>query len=130
MLKGRQAILALPFLAFLSLGCSPSGPIPPKLERPDPPLESYNSAGDNVLDGSNDEDEGGNEKKRGKKQKPSDHDEASDPAWEYRLADRDCARLVTKRTMGSILTIFNRLRPGIYRTEYVACMRSRGYDVR
>jgi hypothetical protein len=40
-----------------------------------------------------------------------------------------CNAEATKQTMGNILTIVTRLRPGAYTASYVACMRKKGYDV-
>ena len=55
--------------------------------------------------------------------------EAEAPALAYAKADNACRQQASKTTMGSILAIFTRLRPGAYDANYKACMKGHGYDL-
>jgi hypothetical protein len=100
--------------ALLMAGCSPPGPIPTKLvtgtPQPDPELAKSESKG---------------------KHKKGDKDKnlPMSARLDYESSVNACEDLATKETMGSMLTILKRLRPGAYTASYVACMKGKGYVV-
>jgi len=110
MRKVGKDILAAWLLALLLSGCAARGPIPPKLatSTPDASADAKTDTG----------------RHHGKSAKPPD------ATLEYEKAVDDCTAQATKETAGSILTIVTRLRPGAFTASYVACMRTKGYDVR
>jgi hypothetical protein len=104
-------LLAVCLMALLLSSCSPPGPIPPKLAPPD---ASANAQADT------DKDKGhhGNSKKA-----------SEAPAQAYITSENECSQQANKETMGSIFAMVLHLRPGAYTAHYVACMKTKGYDV-
>ena len=43
--------------------------------------------------------------------------------------ENECSQQANKETMGSIFAMVLHLRPGAYTAHYVACMKTKGYDV-
>jgi hypothetical protein len=109
----RQEISAVLCLTTLLLsGCAPPGPLPPKLV-------------------SNDTDADAAKTEQAKARHQGEVAGKKAPLGarlEYETAVKDCDAQATKQTMGSLLTIVTRLRPGAYRAAYVACMKSKGYE--
>jgi hypothetical protein len=115
-------------LGTLLLGCSRPGPPPPNLatDAPAPTSSTAPASADNADNA--DVKKGGkvklaNEAKKAKQIKGSSDQEA------YKTAMNDCSADAQKKTMGSILAIFTRLRPGAYSTNYADCMKTHGIDV-
>jgi hypothetical protein len=119
MMKVRQEILAACLSALLLSGCAPPGPIPSKLVGSDAPGESRADADTDTHHAN------GSHHTKGQKKGPP-----LSARLEYETAVKECGDLATKETMGSILTIVTRLRPGAYTASYVACMKAKGYAVR
>ena len=111
MRKVGKDILAAWLSALLLSGCAARGPIPPKLAT---------STADASADAKTD-----TGPHHGKSAKAS-----PDATLEYQQAVDGCTAQATKETAGSILTIVTRLRPGAFTASYIACMRTKGYDVR
>jgi hypothetical protein len=73
--------------------------------------------------------------KHGKHKKGGKGDEGNaplqprDPASALAAAERLCRDTARDKGMKSVLGILTHLRPGAYDQEYVACMKSKGYEV-
>jgi len=117
MAKVRQEIVAACLAALLLSGCAPAGPIPPKLATHAPDASPADAEADIGVEGHH----------HGKANKAKKAPLGA--TLEYETAVNDCESQATKETMGSILTIVTRLRPGGYTASYVACMKTKGYVV-
>jgi len=74
--------------------------------------------------------------KKGKKGKKGDKGDKGnapqqprDPASALAAAERFCRDTARDKGIKSVLSILTHLRPGAYDEEYVACMKSKGYEV-
>jgi hypothetical protein len=115
-MKMREVRLGGCLLALLLAGCAPPGPIPPKLATTAP--DNTAAADKANADSHNSKSQHGTRGAAGKSE-----------AWEYQTAVNACTDEALKKTTGSILAILSRLRPGAYTKSYVACMKTKGYDV-
>jgi hypothetical protein len=112
-------------LGMLLLGCSRPGPPPPNLAISAPaPTSSTASASADSAD----------VKKVGKVKLAKDAKDAkankgSSDQEAYKTAMNACSADAQKKTLGSILAIFTRLRPGAYSANYADCMKTHGIDV-
>jgi hypothetical protein len=109
MLKMRGLGLAACLAGLLLAGCS--RPVPPPLLSTTPPATAE-AAKTGAAAG---------KIKQGK--------EAEDPTQAYKTASDACQQQATRTTMGSVLAIFTRLRPGAYNADYNTCMKEHGYDM-
>ena len=113
-------------LGMLLLGCSRPGPPPPNLatDAPAPTSSTAPASADSadVKKGAKKKGAKENETKETKVVKQSDQEA-------YKTAMNACSADAQKKTMGSILAIFTRLRPGAYSTNYADCMKTHGIDV-
>lgn len=98
--------------ALLLAGCAISGPSPSKLAD-SPDVNSEAKTGSAVASAKRD---------KGKSNQSA--------RLAYQTAANQCSQQAEKNTMGSLLTIMTRLRPGAYSTSYVACMKAQGYEVK
>jgi hypothetical protein len=98
-------------MALLLSSCSPPGPVPPKLALSTPDANAQ-------ADTDKNKGHHGNSKKA-----------SEGPAQAYITSQNDCSRQANKETMGSIFAMVLHLRPGAYTAHYVACMKTKGYDV-
>jgi hypothetical protein len=121
----RQEILAAFLSAVLLSGCAPQGPIPPKLDT----TAAVASRADDESDTLDIELDDESDKRERHRTKELDEGGSLDPSLEYRNAVRACTRYATNQTVGSVLAILSRLRPGAYTAKYVDCMRTKGYAV-
>jgi hypothetical protein len=91
--------------AVLVAGCAISGPVPHKVgHQPNATSESETDAAVAVLG-------------EGKSQAT------------YQAAEKVCSQKAEKKTIGSLLAVVTQLRPRAYWTDYVACMKAKGYEV-
>ena len=60
-------------------------------------------------------------------QRPAKADESGNTLAK---AERDCQKETTKKSIGSVVAIFTHLRKGSADEDYVACMKTRGYEVK
>jgi hypothetical protein len=68
--------------------------------------------------------------KKGDKSKKGDATaQPTDPASALAAAEKFCSETVRDKGIKSVLSILTHLRPGAYDEEYVACMKSKGYEV-
>ena len=51
------------------------------------------------------------------------------PALAYETAENECSQQAEKKSIGSVLALFNQWRPGTYSASYAACMKANGYNV-
>jgi hypothetical protein len=115
MLKMRGLGLAACLAGLLLAGCS--RPVPPPLLSKTPPATAQAAKTRAAADKTDPAHKG----KKGK--------EAEDPTQAYKTADEECRQHATHSTMGSVLAIFTRLRPGAYDADYNTCMKGHGYDM-
>jgi hypothetical protein len=71
----------------------------------------------------------GKHKKGDKGDKGNAPPQPRDPASALAAAERLCRDTARDKGIKSVLSILNHLRPGAYDQEYVACMKSKGYEV-
>jgi hypothetical protein len=113
-------------LGMLLLGCSRPGPPPPNLatDAPAPTSSTAPASADSadVKKGAKKKGAKENGTKETKVVKQSDQEA-------YKTAMNACSADAQKKTMGSILAIFTRLRPGAYSANYADCMKTHGIDV-
>jgi hypothetical protein len=115
MLKMRGLGLAACLAGLLLAGCS--RPVPPPLLNPTPPATAEAAKTGAAADKSDPT----HKVKKGK--------EVEDPTQAYKTASEACQQQATHTTMGSVLAIFTRLRPGAYNADYNTCMKAHGYDM-
>lgn len=117
MAKMREVGLAACLLGLLLAGCS----------RPPPPVlattPTATPAANNATAGA-DKTTGHSKKGQGK-----DQNAPEDTAQAYKSAINACRDEASKKTMGSVLAILSRLRPGAYNANYAACMKTKGFVV-
>jgi hypothetical protein len=114
-------------LGMLLLGCSRPGPPPPNLatDAPAPTSSTAPASADSA-----DVKKGGVKKKGAKETGTKETKVVKQSDQEaYKTAMNACSADAQKKTMGSILAIFTRLRPGAYSTNYADCMKTHGIDV-
>ena len=114
-------------LGMLLLGCSRPGPPPPNLatDAPAPTSSTAPASADSA-----DVKKGGVKKKGAKENGTKETEVVKQSDQEaYKTAMNACSADAQKKTMGSILAIFTRLRPGAYSTNYADCMKTHGIDV-
>jgi hypothetical protein len=114
-------------LGMLLLGCSRPGPPPPNLatDAPAPTSSTAPASADSA-----DVKKGGVKKKGAKENETKETKVVKQSDQEaYKTAMNACSADAQKKTMGSILAIFTRLRPGAYSTNYADCMKTHGIDV-
>ncbi len=114
-------------LGMLLLGCSRPGPPPPNLatDAPAPTSSTAPASADSA-----DVKKGGAKKKGAKENGTKETKVVKQSDQEaYKTAMNACSADAQKKTMGSILAIFTRLRPGAYSTNYADCMKTHGIDV-
>jgi hypothetical protein len=111
----RGVGLAACLLGLLLADCS----------RPPPPVLATPTVTPTVSNKTADADKtNSHSKRRGKDQKAPE-----DTMQAYKSAINACRDEASKKTMGSILAILSRLRPGAYNANYAACMKSKGFVV-
>jgi len=114
-------------LGMLLLGCSRPGPPPPNLatDAPAPTSSTAPASADSA-----DVKKGGVKKKGAKETGTKETKVVKQSDQEaYKTAMNACSADAQKKTMGSILAIFTRLRPGAYSANYADCMKTHGIDV-
>jgi hypothetical protein len=105
-MRTTQHILGTCVSALLIAGCAILGPVPHKIgHSQDVTSESKSGAA-------------GAESGKGKSSQPA-----------YQSAEKECSQEAEKKTIGSLLAVVTHLRPRAYWTDYVACMRAKGYEV-
>ncbi len=110
--------LAACLLGLLLAGCSPPPPPPPRLTTtPAATAEADKTSAD------------ADKSKHSKKGGGKDQNAAEDPTQAYKSAINACRSEASTKTMGSVLAMLSRLRPGAYDANYAACMKTKGYDV-
>jgi hypothetical protein len=124
MAKLRGLGLGSCLLGLLLAGCGPP-PVPP------PALATKTSDGTSASDsaGKGDKADKGTKGGQGRGGKAKLAKLPEDATQAYKSAMNACNDQATKQTMGSVLTILSRLRPGAYHANYVACMKTKGYEV-
>jgi hypothetical protein len=113
-------------LGMLLLGCSRPGPPPPNLatDAPAPTSSTAPASADSA-------DVKKGAKKKGAKENGTTETKVVKQSDQeaYKTAMNACSADAQKKTMGSILAIFTRLRPGAYSANYADCMKTHGIDV-
>jgi hypothetical protein len=122
MSKMRGAASAACLIGLLLAGCSRPVPPSPALTTAAPDTCTTKQEADKATD--NDADKANRRSAKGKHKKAN-----PDTNLAYATAVNECRQQATHTTMGSVLSIFTRLRPGAYDTAYKACMKSHGCDV-
>ena len=123
MSKMRGAAWAACLIGLLLAGCSRPVPPSPALTTAAPATcTTAKQEADKATD--NDADKTNRRSAKGKDKKAN-----PDTNLAYATAVNECRQQATHTTMGSVLSIFTRLRPGAYDTAYKACMKSHGCDV-
>jgi hypothetical protein len=113
MVKMRGVGLAACLFGLLLAGCSPPPPPPPRLTTP---------AADKAAKADKTE-------TKSSKAKGKDANAPEDETQAYKSAINACRAQASQKTMGTILAILSRLRPGAYNANYAACMKTKGYDI-
>ena len=122
MSKMRGAAWAACLVGLLLAGCSRPVPPSPALTTAAPGTCTTKQEADKATD--NDADKANRRSAKGKDKKAN-----PDTNLAYATAVNECRQQATHTTMGSVLSIFTRLRPGAYDAAYKACMKSHGCDV-
>jgi hypothetical protein len=127
MAKLRGLGLGSCLLGLLLAGCGPPPVPPPALATKAPDgSASASSASDSDKAAKSEKPQKGGQSKSGKGKLAK---LPEDPTQAYKSAMNACNELAARQTMGSVLTILSRLRPGAYHANYVACMKTKGYEV-
>ena len=123
MSKMRGLGLVACLAGLLLAGCSRATPPSPGLATTAPGTCTVKAESA----GSSDDNSGKGNGKGGKTKK--DKKAGLEPALAYLTASNACKEQASSTTMGSVLAVFTRLRPGAYDADYKACMKSHGCDV-
>ena len=114
--------MAACLVGLLLAGCS--RPVPPSPVLTTAAPATYTTTKDEA-----DKAKGDADKTNRRSAKGRDKKAPPDANLAYATAVNECRKQATHTTMGSVLTIFTRLRPGASDAAYKACMKSRGCDV-